>query len=65
MTQGCFADNVDQDQTAQNVQSDLESTLSDKEIFSTRKITFEIPILSVYFLILAGTFHRIYSVGQE
>ena len=31
-----FADSVDQDQTAQNVQSDLESTLSDKEIFLSR-----------------------------
>ena len=32
-----FADSVDQDQTAQNVQSDLGSTLSDKEIFLSKK----------------------------
>ena len=30
VTQWTFAENVDQDQTAQNVQSDLGSTLSDK-----------------------------------
>ena len=29
--QADFSDNVDQDQTAQNVQSDLRSTLSDKK----------------------------------
>ena len=28
-----FADHVDQDQTPQNMQSDLESTLSDKYIY--------------------------------
>ena len=32
-TQGSFADSEDQDQTAQNVQSDPRSSLSDKEIF--------------------------------
>ena len=31
-SEGSLADSVDQDQTAQNVQSDLRSTLSDKEI---------------------------------
>ena len=28
-----FAENIDQDQTSQNEQSDLGSTLTDKEIF--------------------------------
>ena len=32
-----FADNVDQDQTAENVQSDLGSMLSDKEIVLSKK----------------------------
>ena len=35
-THGPFADSVDQDQTAQNVQSDLGSTLSDKKIFLSK-----------------------------
>ena len=35
-----FADSEDQDQTAQNVQSDLGSTQSDKETNFTLKITF-------------------------
>ena len=34
--QGPFRDIVDQDQTAQNVQSDFRSTLSDKETFFFR-----------------------------
>ena len=33
MTQRPFVDNVDQDQTAQNVQSDIGPTLSNMEIF--------------------------------
>ena len=33
VTQRPFADRLDQDQTEQNVQSDFESTLSDKEMF--------------------------------
>ena len=32
-----FANNVDQDQTAQNVQSDLGSTLSDMELYFSQK----------------------------
>ena len=35
--QDSFVDNVDQDQTPQKVQSDLESTLSGKKIFSPEK----------------------------
>ena len=34
-----FSDSVDQDQTAQNVQSDFESTLSDKEIFPLKELS--------------------------
>ena len=34
-----FADNVDQDQTAQNVQSDPGSTLSDKEIVLSKNLS--------------------------
>ena len=37
-------DTVDQDHTAQNLRSDLRSTLSDKEIFLTLN-NFEIAIL--------------------
>ena len=38
-TQGPFVDGVDQDQTAQNVQSDLCSTLTDEDILFLRKLT--------------------------
>ena len=36
VTQKPFSDSVDQDQTAQNVQSDLVSTLSNKEMSLSR-----------------------------
>ena len=36
-THGPYADSVDQDQTAQNVQSDLGSTLSDRETFLSKR----------------------------
>ena len=37
-----FADSVNQDQTAQNIQSNLENTMFHKEIFSLPQNTFEI-----------------------
>ena len=36
-----FVDSVDQDQTAHSVQSDLGSTLSNKEMFLFQNINFE------------------------
>ena len=35
-SQGPLSDYVDQDQTAQNIQSDLSQPLSEKEIFSSK-----------------------------
>ena len=41
VAQGSFVDNVDQDHTAQNMQSDLGSILSSNVIFFSLKTTFK------------------------
>ena len=43
-----FANSVDQDQTAQNVQFDLRSTLSIKQVFICRQNNFEITKFGLF-----------------
>ena len=59
-TQGFSTDSIDQDQTAQNVQSDLLSILSDqKGFFFSEKLNFKITF-SCFFLLV---FHFSYLAG--
>ena len=51
MTRGPFADTVDKDQTAENMQSDLSSTLT-RIIFEMAKLGFTLLPLKVLFYVL-------------
>ena len=52
LSQGYFAGCVDQYQTAQNLQADRESTLSNKEMFFSKNCNYETAIFVFIPLIL-------------
>ena len=58
-----FADSIDQDQTAQNVQSDLGSTLLDKEIFVSYKIYFKMKNFDCSLMVLNNVAFLRYTGG--